>query len=92
MTTPKRISATEAARSFSDVVSRVRFRREEFIVQKGGVAVCHIGPVKASTPHSTLADLARLLEDLPPADAEYRRIVKGLGRRQGRTPKSPWES
>jgi len=92
MTIPKRISATEAARSFSDVVSRVRFRREEFIVQKGGVAVCHIGPVKASVPRSTLAELAVLLEDLRPPDAEYRRIVKGLGRRQGRMPKSPWGS
>jgi antitoxin (DNA-binding transcriptional repressor) of toxin-antitoxin stability system len=88
----KRISATEAARSFSDVVSRVRYRGEEFIVQKGGEAVCRIGPVKAATPRSTLGDLLRLLEDLPPVDAEYRRVVKSLARRQGRMPKSPWES
>jgi hypothetical protein len=49
-------------------------------------------PVKAATPRSTLGDLLRLLEDLPPVDAEYRRVVKSLARRQGRMPKSPLKS
>jgi antitoxin (DNA-binding transcriptional repressor) of toxin-antitoxin stability system len=92
MKAARKISATEAARSFSEVVSQVRYRGQEFIVEKGGEAVCRIGPVGATPAHSTLGDLLRLFEDLPPIDDGYRRLLKQIGRRQGRLPRSPWES
>jgi antitoxin (DNA-binding transcriptional repressor) of toxin-antitoxin stability system len=49
------ISATDAARRFSEILNRVRYRNETFVVRRGGVAVCEIVPVRgdASTlPHS----------------------------------------
>jgi antitoxin (DNA-binding transcriptional repressor) of toxin-antitoxin stability system len=93
MSSAKKISATEAARSFSDVVSRVRYQGEEFIVEKGGEAVCRISPVGTGrTAKSTIGDFLRLLEELPPVDDEYRKTVLEVTRKQGKTPRSPWES
>jgi prevent-host-death family protein len=40
------ISATEAARRFSEILSRVRYRDETFVVKRGGVPVCEIVPVR----------------------------------------------
>ena len=93
MSSARRISATEAARSFSDVVSRVRYQGEEFIVEKGGEAVCLISPVGAGrAAKSTIGDFLRLLEELAPVDDDYRQTVLKVTRKQGKTPRSPWES
>jgi antitoxin (DNA-binding transcriptional repressor) of toxin-antitoxin stability system len=93
MSLAKKISATEAARSFSDVVARVRYQGEEFIVEKGGEAVCRISPVGSGrAAKSTIGDFLRLLEELPPVDDDYRKTVLELTRKQRNMPRSPWES
>jgi antitoxin (DNA-binding transcriptional repressor) of toxin-antitoxin stability system len=93
MAAAKKISATEAARSFSDVVSRVRYQGEEFIVEKGGEEVCRISPMQGSRPaRSTIGDFLRLLDELPPIDEGYRRAVTAVTRKQGKMPRSPWRS
>jgi hypothetical protein len=91
MSVPKKISATEAARSFSDVVARVHYRREEFVVEKGGEAVCKISPVGPGASKSTIADLLTILGELPGVDDGYRESVRDAVRKQPKTPKSPWE-
>lgn len=91
MPSPKKISATDAARSFSDVVARVHYRGEEFVVEKGGEAVCRISPVGQGAAKSTIADLLQLLETMPPIDDGYREIVRELTRKQPKLPRSPWE-
>lgn len=45
----KEISATEAARRFSDVLDAVETGRETFLVTRGGREVARIGPVTAAT-------------------------------------------
>ena len=87
----KKIGATEAARSFSDVVARVHYRGEEFLVEKGGQTMCRISPVGPSAAKSTIGDFLNLLEDLPPLDDGYRKAVLELSRKQPKLPKSPWE-
>ncbi|MBZ5592917.1 MAG: type II toxin-antitoxin system prevent-host-death family antitoxin [Acidobacteriia bacterium] len=84
-----RISATEAARSFSDLLNRVRYRGEQFVVERGGEPMCRIVP--AGPAKFTLADLARLLETAPQPDAGYWNAVRKGIRRQGKLPKSPWQ-
>ncbi len=86
----QRISATEAARSFSDVVSRVRYRNEEFVVEKGGEAMCRITAVGRRSSRSTIGDLLKLFEELPPFDQEYRKTVSALANHQEKLPRSPW--
>lgn len=90
MGVPKKITATEAARSFSAVVSRVRFQGDEFVVEKGGEPVCRISPVGTSEARSTVADLLRLLSDGPVVDEEFRKTIRTLGRGAGKLPKTPW--
>jgi prevent-host-death family protein len=82
-----RISATEAARNFSDVLNRVRYRGEEFVVERSGEAVCRIVP--ARPVKRTLADLVRILDAAPP-DPEYWDTVEQITRHQPKLAKSPW--
>jgi antitoxin (DNA-binding transcriptional repressor) of toxin-antitoxin stability system len=91
MAAPKKISATEAARSFSDVVARVHYRGEEFVVEKGGEAVCKITPVGQGATKSTIADVLSVLDGLPTVDDGYREAVLEAARKQPKTPRSPWE-
>ena len=64
------ISATEAARNFSELVNRVHYRRQSFLVERGGQAVCEIRPAYEATGFKG-ADLARLLRSLPEAPTTY---------------------
>lgn len=84
-----RISATEAARSLSELLNRVRYRGESFVVERGGVAVCRIVP--AGPARCTVADLVRVLKAAPTPDPEYLDAVDRLTRNQPKLPKGPWE-
>ena len=64
------ISATEAARNFSELLNRVRYKGQAYLVERGGEAVCEIRPVYASSGF-TGADLVRLLATLPAAPKAY---------------------
>jgi antitoxin (DNA-binding transcriptional repressor) of toxin-antitoxin stability system len=90
MARSKKISATEAARSFSDVVARVHYRGEEFVVEKGGEAVCKISPVGQGAAKSTIADLLSILDAMPAVDDGYREAVLEVTRKQPKLPRSRW--
>ncbi len=58
-----RITATELARNLSDILNRVHYRGEEFIVERGGEAIADIGP--AALPRGiTAQELVSRLGDL----------------------------
>jgi antitoxin (DNA-binding transcriptional repressor) of toxin-antitoxin stability system len=82
------ISATEAARRFSDILNRVVYRREEFVIERGGQPVCRIVP--AGPPRFTLADLSELLSAIPKPDPAFWDEVEALSRNQPDAPESPW--
>jgi prevent-host-death family protein len=83
-----RVSATDAARHFSDLVNRVAYRGEEFVVERAGAPVCRIVPVAPT--RCTVEELSHHLETLPLFDDEYRTVVRHLGRRQRKMPRPPW--
>jgi len=83
------ISATEAARRFSDLLNRVRYRGERFVVERAGEPVCRIEPT-APVLRRTVGELAQLLRRLRPPDAGFARDVSRATRRQGRPPRDPW--
>jgi antitoxin (DNA-binding transcriptional repressor) of toxin-antitoxin stability system len=85
-----RVSATEAVRSFSDLLNRIRYRGEEFIVERAGEPLCRMTPV-APLKQLTVRQLAALLREVPSADARYAADVRRAVRKQGRAPRSPWE-
>jgi antitoxin (DNA-binding transcriptional repressor) of toxin-antitoxin stability system len=84
-----RVSATEAVRTFSDLLNRIRYRGEEFVVERGGETICRMTPA-AAPARLTLRELAALLQELPQTDARFAADVRRASRKQGRLPRSPW--
>ena len=84
------VLATQAARRFSDLLNRVQYRRESFVVERGGLPVCEVSPV--GPIHFTLGDLAALFGSRPTVDDAYLRDVETAVRSQPPLPPSPWES
>ncbi len=82
------ISATEAARRFSDILNRVVYRREEFVIERGGEPVCRIVP--AGPPKCTLTDLSNLLSAIPKPDPAFWDEVEALTKNQPHVPESSW--
>jgi prevent-host-death family protein len=60
------ISVTDASRNLADVVNRVRYRGEEFLIEKGGEPVARLGPVGQPRSVGTIRDLVELIEKLGP--------------------------
>jgi len=84
------VSATQAVRTFSDLLNRIRYRGEEFVVERAGEPVCRMTPA-AAPGRLTLGELASLLREIPKTDAGYASDVRRAVRGQGRLPRSPWE-
>ena len=83
------VSATEAVRAFSDLLNRIHYRAEEFIVERAGEPVCRMTPA-GPAKRLSFRDLASLLREIPKADADYASDVRRATRSQGRLPRSPW--
>jgi prevent-host-death family protein len=84
-----RISSTKAARSFSDLLNRVRYRGETFVVERRGEPICEIVPARPS--RSTVADFIKLMRSLPKPDKGYLELLEELRRTQPKVAPSPWE-
>ena len=55
----RKVTATEAARRFSEVLDAVEHGGETFVVTRGGRAVAAIGPAPATPGHALKAVLRR---------------------------------
>ena len=90
-----RLTVTEAVRNFSEILGRVRFKGERFILLRGGKPVAELGPTDAAAP-VRLGELTEILEALPhlePADAEgFARDVESGRDAIGRGLPAPWAS
>ncbi len=79
----KTISATKAARSFSEVLNQVQYRDTSFSIERGKKVIARLVPV--ATPQGmALADLNRLFAGLPrlgPAEAREWRAENKTSRR-----------
>ncbi|HXV62255.1 MAG TPA: prevent-host-death protein [Vicinamibacteria bacterium] len=85
----RRLSATEASRNFSEIMNRVKYRGETFVIERGGEPICEVRP--ATPSRFTGADLAALLRSLPRVDDDYLDTLEELTRSQDRVPESPWK-
>jgi hypothetical protein len=83
------ISATEAARSFSELLDRVCYGGESFVIERGGEPVCEMSHVKPL--RFTGADLLALLDSLPKPDRAFWAAVEDATRQTPAVPDSPWE-
>ena len=83
------LSATEAARNFSELLNRVRYRGERFVIVRGGAAIGELRP--AEPVRFTGRDLVALLRSLPPVDDGYLDAVEEFARNQPQVPENQWE-
>lgn len=84
------LSATQAARSFSDLLNRVRYRGEVFVIERNGEPICEITPVKPVRLRG--AEFLTLLNSLPKPDAGFWDAVEKATQQETRIPVSSWES
>ena len=83
-----RIKATEAARKFSEILNRVAYKGETFIVERGGRAVCEIAPIREAK--FTAADFAEMIKSAPRPDDEYFEAVEEIIKNRQPVAPSPW--
>lgn len=86
-----RISATELARRVGDVLGRVRYRGDTFVVDRNGEAVARIAPVPGAGGVGTLADLARAWRSAGEPELAFADDLERIGS-EDESVKSPWAS
>ena len=87
----ERISATRAGRSFSELLNRVRYQGDTFVIVRNGEEVGRLEPVAAKRP-KTLKQLLEMLETIGPPDEDFARDLEEIHRSQPALPESPWRS
>lgn len=88
---PVRISATDAARGFSDLMNRVRYRGECFIIERGGAPIGELRP--AAPARFTGSELVAVMRSLPEVDPGFGEAVEAAARSQAQVPEPPsWDS
>ncbi len=84
-----RISATELARKLGDVLGRVRYRGDSFIVERNGDPVARLGPLPGVAGASLREALAAWRVGGP--DATLADALERVGAAD-RPPENPWGS
>jgi antitoxin (DNA-binding transcriptional repressor) of toxin-antitoxin stability system len=90
-----KLTVTEVVRNFSEILGRVRFKGERFILLRGGKPVAELGPTDAAAP-VRLGELPAILDVLPhldPDDAErFARDLEWDRDAIGKDLPAPWAS
>jgi len=90
-----RLTVTEAVRNFSELLGRVRFKGERFVLLKGGKPVAELVPTEAAAP-LRLGELPAVLAGLPhldPEDADrFEADLESARKAAGLAPTAPWVS
>ena len=76
MDEPKIITATEASRSFSDLLHRVCYGGESFVIKKGNRMMAKIAPVVVQESKTSAEPVEEsIAENVTPEEAEYYQTV-----------------
>jgi antitoxin (DNA-binding transcriptional repressor) of toxin-antitoxin stability system len=85
-----RITATELARRVGDVLGRVRYRGDSFVVERNGEAVARVSPV-AGTSQTSLAEALAAWRSAGEPEPEFAADLERVGTLD-RVPQDPWAS
>ncbi len=86
----KRITAARAARSFSDLLNRVKYRGESFIVERNREAVCRIEPLRRRKSVTT-ENFGGFWRGLPRPDDRFADDLEQIHNLFQEMPSSAWE-
>ena len=79
-----RITATDLARSLSDILNRVRYRSESFVIVRRGEEIATLGP-KGLMAGVTIQHLAPQLHDLSPPREDFADDLEAIQASQTKT-------
>jgi len=74
-----RLTATEVARNFSDVLNRVATGEEIEVIRRGA-------------PVAVIARFRELMASAPPVDDDFAEDLRQIRRESGSAPENPWPS
>ena len=89
----KTISATDAVRTFSELLNAIKYKGEFYTILRGGKPAATIGPAEKATGKRSLKELAIVLKTMPRLedDDKFAADVEELISNQPATPeKSSW--
>jgi len=75
------VTATKAAKSFSDLLNRVQYNGETFTIERGGSPIAQLTPVAGGRAGVTFGEWVRQLEALEP-DASFANDLEEIVRNQ----------
>jgi len=85
-----RITATELARKLGDVLGKIRYRSDSFVVERNGEAIARISPV-ATGLAGLLGEGLRAWQEAAPPDPRFADDLESVNRAD-RPPRNPWAS
>lgn len=83
------ITATELARNLGDVLGKVRYRREVFIVERNGEPIARLAPLSMGAA-ATLAEGLRAWKSAGPRESAFADDLERVNTAD-RPPRNPWE-
>ncbi|MBI4494970.1 MAG: hypothetical protein HY690_19525 [Chloroflexi bacterium] len=88
---PKRISATTAAKKFSEVLDQVEHFNETFEVERHGRPIAQIRPVEAAAPGRVLwGEALAALRAGPQPDPAFAEDLEEIRKSVSNLPSDPW--
>jgi antitoxin (DNA-binding transcriptional repressor) of toxin-antitoxin stability system len=85
------ITATELAKNLSDILNRIRYRGERFVVQRNGEPVASLGPVGAARGF-TVAEFLELLRRIDWPDEGFADDLEAIQASQPKAKFPEWPS
>jgi antitoxin (DNA-binding transcriptional repressor) of toxin-antitoxin stability system len=84
-----RITATELARRVGEVLGKIRYRRDTFVVERNGEAVARMTPL--ASRGATLEEALTAWQQAPATDEDFADDLDRVSKAD-RPPKNPWVS
>ena len=85
-----KITATDLAKSLSDVLNRVRYRGERFIIERNGEPIATLAPV-GPAPGATLSEIVSRLKGLRMPGDGFADDLEAIQAEQQPIGESPWD-
>lgn len=84
------ISATTLARQLGDILGRVRYRGDSFVIERNGVIVARLLPAEGA-PRGTLTEAVRSWREAAEPEPEFAAALERIGAADSE-PGNPWGS
>lgn len=82
------ITATELARKLGEVLGKVRFRRDTFVIERNGEPVARLSPSPIA-PGASLGEALRAWREAGSPDPDFADDLERVNRAD-RPPRNPW--